>query len=120
MKAPFSRTAFELLCEQAAKSPDRPVAISAAGEVSYAELVHRARSVARRLQVDGIGRGDAIGLLANNCVEWLEIFFAASALGAVVVPFSTWSTAAELEFLLQDSRVRFLFTLARLGERRRC
>ena len=40
-----------------------------------------------------------------------------SALGAVVVPFSTWSTAAELDFLLQDSRVRFLFTLARLGER---
>jgi fatty-acyl-CoA synthase len=117
MQAPFSRTAFELLCEQAAKSPDRPIAISATGEVSYAELARRARSIAGRLQASGIGRGDAIGLLANNCVEWLEIFFGASSLGAVVVPFSTWSTAAELEFLLQDSRVRCLFTVARLGER---
>ena len=62
----------------------------------------RARSIAQRLQASGIGRGDPIGLLANNCIEWLEIFFAASALGAVVVPFSTWSTSAELDFLLQD------------------
>ena len=85
--------------------------------VSYAALAGRARSIARRLQASGIGRGDPVGLLANNCVEWLEIFFAASALGAVVVPFSTWSTSAELDFLLQDSGVRCLFTLARLGER---
>ena len=117
MQAPFSRTAFELLCEQAAKSPDRPVAITAAGDVSYAALAGRARSVAHGLRASGIGRGDPIGLLANNCIEWLEIFFAASALGAVVVPFSTWSTAAELDFLLRDSGVRCLFTLARFGER---
>jgi fatty-acyl-CoA synthase len=117
MQAPFSRTAFELLCEQAAKSPDRPMAITRDGDVSYAALVNRTRSLAHTLQARGIGRGDAIGLLANNCVEWLEIFFAATALGAVVVPFSTWSTAAELDFLLRDSSVRYLFTLARFGER---
>jgi fatty-acyl-CoA synthase len=33
------------------------------------------------------------------------------------VPFSTWSTAAELDFLLRDSNLRFLFTQARLGDR---
>ena len=82
MQAPFSRTAFELLSEQAARSPDRPIAITTSGQISYA-----------------------------------EIFFAATALGTVVVPFSTWSTSAELDFLLQDSGVLRLFTLARLGER---
>jgi fatty-acyl-CoA synthase len=117
MQAPFSRTAFELLCEQAAASPDRPIAITSAGPVSYAALTARVRSLAGNLQASGLGRGDAVGLLANNCVEWLEIFFAAAALGAIVVPFSTWSTAAELEFLLADSGVRYLFTLARFGER---
>jgi fatty-acyl-CoA synthase len=117
MQAPFNRTVFELLCEQAARSPDRPMAITAAGSVSYAALASRARSIAQRLQASGIGRGDPVGLLANNCVEWLEIFFAASALGAVVVPFSTWSTSAELDFLLRDSGVRLLFTLSRFGER---
>jgi fatty-acyl-CoA synthase len=117
MQAPFSRTAFELLCEQAAKAPDRPIAITAAGSVSYAALASRTRAIAQRLRGSGIGRGDPVGLLANNCIEWLEIFFAASALGAVVVPFSTWSTSAELDFMLRDSGVRHLFTLSRLGER---
>jgi fatty-acyl-CoA synthase len=117
MQAPYSRTVFELLCEQAAAHPDRPVAITAEGETSYAALADRARRIAQGLRADGIGRGDAVGLLAGNCTEWLEIFFAAGALGAVVVPFSTWSTPAELDFLLRDSNVRFLFTQARLGER---
>ena len=101
MQAPYSRTVFELLCEQAAACPDRPVAITAAGEVSYAALADRARRVAQGLRAEGIERGDAIGVLAGNCTEWLEIFFAVSALGAVVVPFSTWSTSAELDFLLR-------------------
>ncbi len=35
-----------------------------------------------------------------------------------MAPFSTWSTDAELAFLLEDARVRTLFTLDRLGERR--
>lgn len=117
MQAPFSRTAFELLCEQAATAPDRPIAITSSGSVSYAALADHARRIAHKLQASGVGRGDPVGLLANNCVEWLEVFFAASALGAVVVPFSTWATATELDFLLQDSGVRHLFTLARFGER---
>jgi fatty-acyl-CoA synthase len=117
MQAPFSRTAFDLLREQAEKSPDRPVAITADGAVSYVELASRSRAIAERLRKNGIRRGDGVGLLAHNCVEWLEIFFGASALGAAVVPLSTWSTSAELDFLLQDSGVRYLFTLAHLGER---
>jgi fatty-acyl-CoA synthase len=117
MQAPFSRTVFELLCEQAAKWPNRALAITSAGAVSYAALADRSRSLAHRLQASGIARGDPIGLLANNCREWLEIFFAASALGAIIVPFSTWSTSAELDFLLQDSGVRTLFMLTRFGAR---
>ncbi|MCB1744747.1 MAG: AMP-binding protein, partial [Gammaproteobacteria bacterium] len=62
-------------------------------------------------------RGDRVGMLINNRVEWLEIFFAASRVGATVVPLSTWSTAAELEFLLADSRLRVLFSLDTWADR---
>ena len=116
MQPPSSRTVFALLSEQAARSPDHPIAITATETVSYATLADRARRVASALRARGVVPGDAIGLLSDNRVEWLEIFFGASALGAVVVPISTWSTAAELDFLLSDSGVRVLFTLARKGE----
>jgi fatty-acyl-CoA synthase len=117
MKPPRSRTFFDLLCEQAATAPERLVAICRNEFLSYAELEARARRVAQRMRDRGIARGDRVGLLADNRFEWLEVFFAAAALGATVVPFSTWSTTRELDFLLSDSQVRLLFTIARFGNR---
>jgi fatty-acyl-CoA synthase len=117
MRAPYSRTIFDLLCEQAAEVPERPFAISQDGIVTYAELEARARRVAQGMREAGIARNDRIGLLADNRIEWLEVFFATAALGATVVPFSTWSTPRELGFLLNDSNVRLLFAIPRFGER---
>ena len=93
-----------------------PAVIAGNVTLSYADLAMRASSVAVRLMEDGVKRGDRIGLLGNNAPEWLEIFFGAAALGAVVAPFSTWSTAAELEFLLQDAKVSTLFTMRGFGD----
>jgi fatty-acyl-CoA synthase len=108
---------FELLCEQAAAAPERAVAITVDRGISYAALAVRARIVAQRLRRSGVGRGDRVGLLCSNRIEWLEVFFAAAAIGAVLVPFSTWSTARELDFLLSDSEVRLLFAIPGFGER---
>jgi fatty-acyl-CoA synthase len=117
MRAPRSRTAFELLCERAASAPARAAAIAPGASVTYAGLETRARILARRLREAGIGRGDRVGLLSDNRIEWLEVLFACAALGAVVVPISTWSTARELDFLLSDSHVRLLFAIPRFAER---
>jgi fatty-acyl-CoA synthase len=117
MRAPYSRTLFELLCEQTANAPERPAAISIDGSVSYAELEARARRVAQGMRKAGVRRGDRVGLLADNRIEWLEVLFAAAALGATVVPFSTWSTLRELDFLLSDSQVRYMFTISHFGKR---
>jgi len=108
---------FELLCEQAAVAPERAVAITFDRSISYAALTARSRIVARRLRKSGVRRGDRVGLLCNNRIEWLEVFFAAAAIGAILVPFSTWSTARELDFLLSDSKVRLLFAIPSFGER---
>jgi len=117
MRPPFARTFFELLLEQAARAPDRAAVIARGRTVSYAELASRASRVAARMRDMGVCRASRVGLLCDNRVEWLEILFAAHALGAILVPFSTWSTRRELEFLLDDSRVSSLFVLERLGER---
>ena len=115
MQPPFSRTMFELLAEQAARTPDAPAVIAAAGTTSYRALAGRARSVAGALRERGIRRGDAVGILINNRSEWLEIFFGAAAVGATIIPLSTWSKAGELDFLLTDSGIKCLFLIDRLG-----
>lgn len=116
MQAPFSRTIYELLLEQAQRRPDAPAVVDRGTTTSYAALAGRAGQVAVALREAGVRRGDPVGLLAANCIEWLEIAYGIAALGAILVPFSTWSTADELEFLIEDSGVRRIFAVGRLGQ----
>lgn len=111
MRPPFSRTAFDLLLEMGHRDPTALAVISKAGSATYQDLARRAGQIAASLRARGVKRGDRVGLLVDNRAEWLEIFFGAAALGAVIVPLSTWVKRAEIEFLLQDSRVKVLFTL---------
>jgi len=117
MRAPFSRTLIDLICEQSERYPRQPAVIDERGSWTYPQLRDRCLALASALQAAGIGRGDQVGLLVNNRAEWIEICVAVSALGAVAAPFSTWSTPRELDFLLRDSAARILITLDRLGER---
>ena len=116
MRAPYSRNLFDLVCEQAERFPEQLAVIDGELRVSYVQLEARARRLAGALRSAGIGRGDRIGMLLNNRVEWLEVCIGAAAIGAVAAPFSTWSTRRELDFLLADSGARMLFCLDRFGE----
>lgn len=112
MQPPYSRTLFELLDEQASRRPDAIAVIDAAEALSWRALAVRARKAASVLRARGVGRGDRVGLLINNRCEWLEVAFGAWLLGAVVTPFSTWSTRRELAFLLADSDITALVSVA--------
>jgi fatty-acyl-CoA synthase len=94
MQPPISRTFAELLREQAATAPERCAVIDGDLSVTYAELAQRARLITSALRAAGVQRGDRVGVLLSNRIEWLEIFFGASAAGSIVVPISTWSKPA--------------------------
>ena len=115
MRQPQSRTLFELVCEQAERFPDRPAVICGERVASYRDLAERAGRVALALRAGGFGRGDRIGILINNRLEWLEAVFGIAGIGAVAVPFSTWSKPAELAFLLADSAVDALIAVDAFG-----
>src|SRR5580704_4743981 len=111
MRPPYSRMLYELICEQAERFPERPAVICGERVASYRNLAERAGRVALALRAGGFGRGDRIGVLINNRLEWLEAVFGIAGIGAVAVPFSTWSKPAELAFLLADSAVDALFAI---------
>src|SRR5262245_59197107 len=111
MKPPHSRTLFELLAEQAERFPARVAVICGERQAMCAQLADGAGRIAAALRARGIGRGDRVGILMNNRLEWLEACFGAAALGAVAVPFSTWSKPAELAYLLADSEIAAVFAV---------
>jgi fatty-acyl-CoA synthase len=116
MRAPYSRTLYDLLCEQAERYPAREAVVSGGARLTYPQLRDRAAIVASGLRALGLKRHDRVGLLLNNRVEWVEICFGTAAIGAVLVPFSTWSKRRELEFLFKDSRIEVLISVDKLGD----
>src|ERR687893_1807462 len=111
MNPPFSRTLFDLVCEQAERFPERLAVICGERAVSYRDLADGAGRIAAALKSHGVSRGERVGILVNNRLEWLESCFGAAALGATSVPFSTWSKPAELAYLLADSEVSALLAV---------
>ena len=110
-------TLRDLVAERARTAPDAPFVIfdDLEGGVSartYGELAGDVNRTARLLRDLGMGRGDRVTLLLGNCPEFLDLWFGAAAIGAVVVPVNTASSAAELEYLAGHSDSRLIFTQA--------
>lgn len=100
----------DLLTERARITPERTALVSlATGErMTYAELDARADSAAETLRAL-LEPGDRFGILAYNCVEFIELFFAAGRAGVIVVPLSTRATDHELEHIARDCDMKVLF-----------
>jgi long-chain acyl-CoA synthetase len=77
--------------------------------LTYDEHNAMVRRVAASLGELGVGHGDRIAILSANNVEWVVLWWAAAAIGAVVVPLNAWWKTDELEFGLRDSGAKLLF-----------
>ncbi len=101
---------LDLLSERARVTPDRLALVSVeTGErLTYADLNARAERAAAMLR-SMLEPGDRFGILAYNCVEFLELFFAAGKAGVIVVPLSTRATAHELTHIVNDCSMKVLF-----------
>ncbi len=70
---------------------------------TYDELLAHSVKTARALLACGIGKGTRVGFIATNRFEFLTSLFGTALAGGVASPLSTFSTPAELEFLLKES-----------------
>lgn len=52
---------------------------------------------------------DKIGIIANNRAEWLTTDLAVQKLGAVLVPVYPTTNPLEIEFIFQDTEVKYVF-----------
>ncbi len=102
-----------LLGRNAAASPDR-VAVTAvdldgtATDVTYGELDELAWQAAAGLVAAGIRAEERILLCMADAPELVALFLGGLYIGAVPVPVSTMTTAADLATLAADSRARML------------
>ena len=94
---------------RAKREPDRVAIVYGGRAVSYGDLVARVDAMAAFLHGRGIGRGDVVGAFMKNSLAFVELGFAASDLGAILLPMNYRLAAEEAAYIHGDGAVRLLF-----------
>jgi acyl-CoA synthetase (AMP-forming)/AMP-acid ligase II len=93
---------FELAVD---KVPDRLALVDARRELTYRELDERATRLAHTLTDLGVRAGDHVGILATNCIEWVESLFAIYKIRAAAVNINFRYVEEELRYLFENSDI---------------
>jgi fatty-acyl-CoA synthase len=89
--------------DRARLTPDR-VAIDFEGrEVTYRDLEDASARLAGEFAARGLRTGDRVAVLADNCPEYVTLFFACARSGLVMTPLNWRLTAPELAFQIDHS-----------------
>jgi len=77
--------------------------------LTYAQFKGQVDGLAAGLQKAGIAKGDRIGVLSKNSLEFFLLYGAAAALGAIVIPVNWRLSADEVCFNLNDGTPKMVF-----------
>jgi acyl-CoA synthetase (AMP-forming)/AMP-acid ligase II len=104
-------TFYDLINRNAVCFRDLPAWLEADDRrtMSFGEIKHHVDRLAAGLQHAGVVKGDRIGVLGKNSLEYFLLYGAASAIGAIVLPINWRLTAEEAVFNLNDGTPKLLF-----------
>lgn len=74
-------------------------------ELTYGTWDERATRLGAALRRLGLAKGDRVGVIAYNCLEWMEIYAAMARAGLVVVPLNFRLTGPEMAYILDHAEV---------------
>jgi long-chain acyl-CoA synthetase len=106
-RAPGSRTIAKLWQNAVAAGRSGPAYLVESDdgwrEVSWGEADERVRAYANGLLARGVRKGDNVGLLARNSLDWALVDFALARMGAVGIPVYASSAPNDVGYLLSHS-----------------
>ncbi len=105
-----------LLSRHAQYQPNKLALVFEDRRLTYKEYNQNVNRVANALLDMGIQKGDKISTLLPNCMEILEVYWAAAKIGAVAVPHSMLLLAEGLKSLLNDSDTTMVVTSSAMVE----
>jgi acyl-CoA synthetase (AMP-forming)/AMP-acid ligase II len=112
-----SLTLGEVLAEHRRCRPTVEAIVCRERRFTFEELDRRVSALAGALQDRGVGEGDRVLWLAQNCHRAFETLLACARLGAVWTPVNWRQSAEEMAFVLDDARPAVVFWQAEgIGE----
>src|SRR6516225_3197754 len=98
----------DVLSGHARVYPDRIGARDLSRSMTFCEWNARACRLANALLGLGLRKGDRLGVLAYNCVEWMEIYAAVAKAGLVAVPINFRLVGREMRYIIENCQARAL------------
>ena len=102
-------TFADIVYRQSLLRPDKVAYIYGKEQLTYAQFNSKVNSLVHALQKLGVKKGDAIGLLSWNCLDYAIIYGAAMKGGYIISRFNPRLQAEELDYLINYSEVKTLF-----------
>lgn len=96
----------------------KPLVITDAQTLDYADVLAQSERLAAGLAGLGINRGDRVGLLLANYPFTVSLLFAIWRAGAIAVAINTLYGPKELEYVVGEAGCNLLISMARFGSRR--
>ena len=84
---------------------DSPLVVLNGERITYRDSERKSAKLAQSLLAAGIGKGSRVGILMPNGPDFAVAFFAASRIGALVVPINTFFKAPEMAYVLRHADV---------------
>lgn len=78
-------------------------------ELTWKEVVHKARQVAAFLLEKGLKRGDHVAIISKNCAEWLICDYGIALAGMVSIPLFANQNQDSIEYILHHGEVKLVF-----------
>ena len=93
----------EWITKWAKIQPDKTAIISEDVPYTYLDFKIQVNRLSNFFLEQGLKKGDRVAVLLRNCRQFLEIFFALSGIGGILVPLNWRLALPELEFIMSDS-----------------
>jgi len=101
---------YNLLENTSLIHPDKIAVVCGSERFTYLQFKNRVDKLAGSFRSLGIKKGSRIAIIHQNCHVYLESYFAAAKIGAVLVPINYRLSPEDFVYILNDSQAEMLIT----------
>jgi acyl-CoA synthetase (AMP-forming)/AMP-acid ligase II len=98
----------EMMSRNARKFPDKEALVYGETRLTYRQLNARINRLAHAFMDLGIKKGDKVSILAFNCNQFMETYFALAKMGGVAVPINFRLHPEEMTYIINQSDAKAL------------
>jgi long-chain acyl-CoA synthetase len=101
-------TLGEMLADVARRTPRKCAIKFHKKKISYQELHESTNKIAHGFISLGLKKGDRVGILCDNCPEYIMSYFAILKFGGIAVPINSFLKGNEIKYIVDNCGIKIL------------